>query len=307
MTDATNNSSTPTHSADFWTAWPWTTQIKPQIDQAKSLGVNTIRFFGTQMARLTQYSSYGSRLGDQTYFNRWDQLLSYVRAQGMYIYPCIGGSDWGWADFASFYNWSPPDTTAGYQAVYAEMAQHLRLFQAYLDIVIGVDLNNEAAGWAVGNGSQGRRGTALYSNLKSAAGPIPLTISSSMNAIPNPSGQNANGQWIANFTNTLDFVDIHLYCDPTPAQIDAVLSYYNLPTLMGEFGQNVAAGASARQSRYNNILACATNVTSGRQAAGSMVWSMWDQDTVSSNQWGLADRSGNLHSDVQSVFQSFPS
>ena len=71
------------------------------------------------------------------------------------------------------------------------------------------------------------------------------------------------------------------------------------PILIGEHGVNLAAGsgrASALSAQY--ALYTGTNVIGGN------VWAMTDQDTVSSNQWGLYDVSNTARSDIVAVYQA---
>jgi hypothetical protein len=295
---------TKTHLADMWRDWEWSAAgapgaagnwIKPQIDAGKALGANTVRFFSTQYGRAGSGSGYATPINDATYFGRWDQLLSYLRSQGMYCYPCLcGDSD---MQDSQWYGYTP--TLSWLQTEYA---QHARFFTKYADVIIGVDLSNETTNWPTTSG----QGLAVYRAVKVEAPNLKFTWSADFHHAPNPGGNNVDGRHYPP-SGTFDFLDAHFYYDAAVSDMDSTMSFYNMPAIIGEFGQNMAAGTTARQSRYNATKAVVNNVTSGRQVAGALAWNMYDQDTVSTNQWGIADASGNVRADVSALFSSFPS
>lgn len=298
------------HLADMWSTWPWTTWIKPQIDMAvQTFGCNYIRFFATSYGR-NPASGYASILSDQAYFYQWKQLLDYCRSLGIYCYPTLevdsdASAGRTWFGYSPNNAWRVPEW------------QHLaRLFQAYLDVVMGIDMINEAYGWATttsdtsyGNpGGNTYNAVIVYDALKSVLPQVPLTISTYFKNQPNqtnPWSSNSGGQRLP-IQGVLDFYDCHIYYDAAQTDFDVVFTQGNQAVLIGEFGADVSTGTASRQSRYNSVAA----VLSHTNAAGAAAWNMWDSQTQTSQslfRFGLADSSGNIRTDVESIFQAFPS
>jgi hypothetical protein len=263
----------PTHLADFWNTWEWSAAgafgaagnwIKPQIDLAISIGCNFIRFCGTVIGRDANAGytsgSGGGIIPDAQYFPQWAQVLQYCRSNGIYCQPTFeidtSPSTSGRASYSTTNAWRVP-----------EWKRLLQLFQAYLDVVMCVDLLNEGYGWcsstsdtSYGNpGGNTYNSVIIYDALKPTAGVIPLTVSTYFKATPNLSNpwvSNSGGQRLPT-SGVFDYYDTHLYYDPvSPAEYDGLFQS-GLPVLMGEFGQNMSVGTPDRQLRYNSALAMA--------------------------------------------------
>jgi hypothetical protein len=288
----------------LWGNWEWDAWLKPQIDVAKNLGANTIRLYGTQKARIAA-SGYTPQLPLSTYLDRWEQFFNYLRSQGMYAYPCMGFDS---AIFDARYGWTPDvDVLA------AEYAQVVRFMVKHRDIIFGVDLANESVGWAnqTAAGKTQTNGTIVYRACKDAAPGLRFTWSMFFVRAPTPP---------VNFPNagSYDYIDVHLYYggvgdvsgtnNPLETDLDNTLAYYaNTPVLVGEFGMNMQAGATARQNRYSALRDLANHqAAGGARLAGVEQWAIGVQDSNALNDWGIADGSLNVRSDVQAIYASFP-
>ncbi len=196
------------------------------------------------------------------------------------------------------YGWKP--TEAWLATEFALVCGYLNSFA---DVIIGVDLNVEANVYGY---TTPYPGPYLYRVCKQAGPLLKYTWS-----VPNEAGL------LVGLPGTgYDFIEVHSYStSATTSQFDTYMSTHGVPCLIGEFGQNMAAGSTARQTEYTNILNCVNYSTSGRQVAGAHVWSMCPQDTPGgSNDYGLcsyANPTNNAtiteRSDVSSIFASFPS
>lgn len=309
-----------THLADMWRDWEWSNPgngpggagnwIKPQLDAAKAAGCNYVRFIGTLFGR-DPASGYAT-ISDTNYFNRWQQVLDYCRSIGLYVYPTFefdtdAVAKKVWYGYSPFNSWRVPEY------------QHLmRLFQAYLDIIIGIDIQNEGYSWASQTsdtsfnnpGGNKNNGDLIYNAIKPIEPSIPLTISTFFKNPPNqadPKVNNVDGQRLPQIQ--ADFWDTHIYYDATVSDFDVVTAL-GVPVLIGEFGQDFGSGSGPRQSRYNAVKAVVNRNFSGRLFAGAAAWSMWDSDaqtTLNQFRYGLASNTGTTRNDVSALFSSFPS
>lgn len=295
--------------AKIWVDWDWTGWLKPQIDKALAIGINTIHIHGTNYGRTGSGSTGGTASGPYaevlslaTYLAEWDQILSYCRSIGMYVYPGFN-ADSAICEYTGYGGYTPSDAflTAEYTALAGVLGK-------YLDIVIGFDMAIESRPWAVAHGSQ------FYPVVKAVEPRLKLAWSCDYATAPTV-WSNLNLAY-----NSFDFIDIHNYWDATATDLDWLMNYWTKPVLIGEFGQNIGTtpngtsnnpggGTPARQSRYNGALAMVNNVTSGRRLAGACAWCMYDQnqDGVLNNSFGMYDQAGNRRSDVSAIFDSFPS
>ena len=71
------------------------------------------------------------------------------------------------------------------------------------------------------------------------------------------------------------------------------------PVVIGEHGVNMAAGAGRAAT-----LTAQYTLYGGTRVLGGNVWAMTDQDTVTSNQWGIYDASMVIRNDVATVIQA---
>lgn len=284
--------------SDMWTQWEWSAAgnpgaagnwIKPQIDSAKAVGCNTVHLLGSQYCRIGSGSGLVSPapIDLPTYLGRWRQMLDYVRSIGLKAYVGFGG-DSTICDFGAQYAYTP-----GASWLLQEYKDVAAMWAEYTDIIIGIDLSTEAKIWA----SNTANSQPIYNAVKAI---IPSVSLSWSNATPPYTAASMVP------ASVLDHYDLHAYFDVGPSDIDAVLAL-GKPVILGEFGIDAASSTAARQARYNSVRRAVDRVAQGRWLAGAHVWSMYDQDTLNTNQYGLATAAGVTRSDVLPIFQSLPS
>jgi hypothetical protein len=276
--------------ADMWVNWEWSNGgspgstgnwIKWQIDQAKALGANTIRFFSTQYGRPGSGSGYATPISTATYLAQWDQLANYLRSQGMYLYPVLG-NDTSFEDFGTYLYTTNQAWWTGEAILLA------RYLQKHADIIPGVDIHNEATNWA----NTAATGPTVYLALKQAAPLLKYTWSCADVAKRPPA-------------SSYDYFEFHVYSGQVATFFDTLLSTNNLPVMMGEFGSAITNSTGTRQALYNSVAGMHASVTGGRRVAGSICWTAAPQDAagLSSADFGLWDSSGNARTDVTPIFQ----
>lgn len=276
----------------------WTDWVKPQIDNAKSLGLNAIRMQG---------SIGGLAAGTYTmaqYLARWNQRLDYIASLGMYAYVTGGGfDDWGGATDAQ---------AAGYYAQWAAMlATH--------NNVIGVDISNEGLFFGPSAAYGGSATSGLQLTLNQTVQLI-ATLSTAIKGACNlPVSQSLiynNGTEFNTKTQPalieryVDFYDIHLTVGatsaPTPAEAALFFNHRwaKKPILFGEFSRNAAQTTANRQAYYNDVK---TLLTSRPEFIGGLAYAMADQNsTDNTKQFGLWDLAGNPRTDLTTILATFP-
>lgn len=84
--------------------WDWTNWIKPQVDRAVALNLNSIRLIGAPRSIFVDpIPGTLLKITQAQYDARWAQLADYCSKQGLYLYPCLV-SKW---DFVDVYGISP--------------------------------------------------------------------------------------------------------------------------------------------------------------------------------------------------------
>lgn len=164
--------------------------------------------------------------------------------------------------------------------------------------VIGIDMMQESHAWLV----LSSRGATIGAAVQDVTS-IPISFSNPALAVGDLN--------TTTYRNTLrpyvDFWDYHTYYDMAATDLATYWSTETIPLLLGEFGQNVAAGGAAIQSRYNSVKTIANRTEAGGQrVAGALSWAITDQDTVTSNQWGMFDVTGVARTDASTIFATFP-
>lgn len=271
-----------------WYAAPWSF-IKANIDAAYSGGANTIRIIGSFGVVLSGW------LTQAQYDAKWQQVFDYCKSLGMYVYPCCGATGFN-ADEQVF--------------TYAQIQQQIVamgvLCQRQTN-VIGIDINSEAGNvdqpWVTS--ATGMRAAVRAVKLVTN---IPVTASMFATYVGAWTGDQA-----ALLANGAEFLDIHLYYDPAADDVQTAM-WTTMPTLtvlVGEFGQNLGAGSSARTSRYSTVKALVGHVGSlGQRCAGALAWEVFDNPQSSpgaANAYGIFDYpSATPRTDVYSTWASFP-
>lgn len=265
----------------LWEQWEWTAWIKWQVDLLHQLGGNTVRLMGTYKA------IYDATLTEATYLDRWDQLATYVADLGMYLYPCCGG------DFLGAYGYTPSTAFVADQA--AGVAERLRDYPN----IIGIDIVQERQAWAATNGP------SVYAAVREVID-VPLTFSISTTS----QADFANTTWRNEINKWVDFFDYHIN-GHTPDATEFVDDYWlNKPLLIGEFGSPLSAGTAAQTAKYDAISSnvAATTTVGGIdvKCGGCLSWAITDQDTVSTNQWGMFDATGAARTHLTGAFAALP-
>jgi hypothetical protein len=277
---------TPSVWAGLWQTWDWDTWIKPIIDDARSIGANSIRTIGN-----TLVVTSGMISADE-YLNRWRQLLDYTASQGMYFFPC--GGDLG--------HWGHVTTLSAAEDIYRSWSDLL----AEYSHVVGVDISNEASAKGADEGigyNQPEPWPDVIKRLGELVREVshkPITHSRSLN---NPLRW-ANGSI---YLDTLsDFISIHCYYSPGREDADALHAApwgSGKQLLIGETGAGLDLNSEERSARYRAVKAL---VEASPDNVGALAWSGYDLKDKPRDQKGLFDRNRRPRSDITSVFETFP-
>lgn len=263
----------------FWsTAWNWETWVKPQIDRSAALGANTIRCIGTASGVLDGLVSR------PTYLARWEQMAAHVNSLGMRLYPCGTGED--------------PTVIANDSALADELVALADALAPYDPI--GFDMVQERPIWA----EDITRGGVVAGVVASAQPDLPLAFSWSITSADSVNHLHR----FARLRQYTDFADIHVYRDDlTASAFDAYWAHETNPLLIGEFGQNVAAGQAAQESRYNLAKVLVDHASPhGNRLAGALAWAAADQGTADVDKWGMWDNAGTARTYLTDIWSTFP-
>lgn len=259
--------------------WPtrWPTWIKPQVDYlaGNAVGANCIRMIGAQEGVVNSLFS-------QDYHDSCiEQLASYCRSLGVHYFLCTGGIQTGLT--TAIGSGLTPQQLAAVQATTIR-----RLSQ--LDNVVGVDLIQEAQSGSIGNSFL----IANIAEVRRLGVTLPLTMSAScVNTAPGTPQPGPQGEsWLLNvpdgrMAQYMDFLSLHVYFRALdPSWLDQFVSAFpDLDVIIGEFGRSFADGASLQASDYQRWLSIGS--APARQVRGAICWAASDQNTVSSERWGV--------------------
>jgi hypothetical protein len=267
----------------MWAEWDWTNWIKPQVDRAVALGMNTVRVIGSAECVIVDPIPVTlPKISQATYLARWQQLVEYCQSVGLYLYPVVV-QKWDFIDTQTpTYNFQASNVTN----VVTATAQLLGVYTN----VIGFDCFQEGDatyGLAVADV------LAMYSAIRAVAPTVPLTTSNSTGGFGTLRGfwddttSLSYQAWTA--TGGSDFIDIHLYTDALVASdLDGFIQRVGKPVLIGEFGDSVDQTTGAIAARYAAMAA----VHNRQGVIGSLVWALADQTTTSTDEWGVWDNTG---------------
>jgi len=278
---------TPTQVALGVTAWAtfwqgivngdgtlaWVTAQVDALRGASTKG-NAVRIIGC---------NGGIRQGFYTraqYIAAWQAVSDYCASVGVVIYPALGSS---WNDFGVGCNtpalW-PTTADADDMAAVALALSRMGNIVAF-DVVQEYRANMPTAATILDAQAQL---TTVFTAIRAAGVSTPLTAS-------NPVFNDAN--WTGYNIDTepafMDFIDRHMYYPagtlPTVTGISAVYALIGsrTPVVIGEVGILVNASGANRTAIFNSI----RDVLRGSRIVGAFAWSIGDQDTVSTNQYGL--------------------
>lgn len=292
----------PNSWAELWGLWDWAGWVKPMLDNAKSIGLNTVRVMGSHNVQTGSGGPYGAQISRAAYLANWTQLLDYCRSIGLWVYPSVAGdsqiSDYGHS-VGSDYGYTP-----GAAWMLGEYQAIATLFASYTDIIVGIDLYNEAQTWTrTLSNSQ-----PIYNAVKAILPHVSLTWSTAWGAQPTDLSALPAQE-------VVDHWEVHIYFfEPTSNTLDGVFDGSGTQDIrkvvIGEFGINDLSNSTARQSFYTSIKGLLTHIgANGRQCAGAMAWALSDQDQDASprtNHYGLWTQGGTPRSDIITVLQTFP-
>jgi len=272
--------------AGLWQTWDWHTWIKPIVDDARSIGANSIRIVGNTLVVTSGMISL------EDYLNRWRQLLDYTASQNMYIFPC--GGDLG--------HWGNATTLSAAENIYRSWSEVL----ANYPHVVGVDISNEAGANDNDDGisyNQPEPWPDVIKRLGELVRQVshkPITHSRSIN---NPLRW-ANGSI---YLDTLsDFLSIHCYYGPNRNDADVLRAApwgSGKQLLIGETGIGMDLTSEERSARYRAVKAL---VEASPNNVGALAWSGYDLSSVPESQMGLFDLNRHPRTDITSVFETFP-
>ena len=268
---------------NLWKTWRWDEWIKPQVDAAASIGANTVRIIGTYDA------IHDGTLTQATYHTRQQQLAAYVNSLGMAYYPCAGGHISDVIDRAPFYT---------NDFIIGQATDLLAALDGH--DIIGLDVVQENRAWA----AQTERGGAVMQAIREAHPGVPLTYSWHS---PSTDSTAYRADQVHALDRYVDFHDIHVYDDVAADYLDFHWDETDKPLLIGEFGQNLAAGQPAQESRYSSVKGLLDHsAPGGQRLAGSLAWAITDQQSVDAGKWGLFDASFVERTYLTGVFATFP-
>ncbi len=264
----------------LFSEWDWDDWIRPQIDRARLLGMNTVRLIGNPGIIFLPAGDNYPAITLEQYIARWRQLAEYTESLGMMLYPALC-EKWAFWDGTKF-DYTNPDRVGAVTAVAKALA-------AYPNVV-GFDVFQEGSG--KDDGLTVSNVLDLYSAIRSVAPNVPLTTSSSSDGFDNADDFWADQSsipyqaWTANGGS--DFIDIHIYLENVDVARIAGLSGLGKPILVGEFGTPQSLTPAQQTGR----------IVSGRDlhnlpsVLGSIVWGLADQGAADTDKFGVWDNSG---------------
>lgn len=264
----------------LFSEWDWDDWIRPQVDRARVLGMNTVRLIGNPGIIFLPAGDNYPAITQEQYIARWRQLAEYTQSLGMMLYPALC-EKWAFWDGTKF-DFTNPERVAAVTAVAKALA-------AYPN-VIGFDVFQEGSG--KDDGLTVSNVLDLYSSIRSVAPDVPLTTSNSSDNFGNTDDFWADQSsipyqaWTANGGS--DFIDIHVYLENADVTRLANFSRLGKPILVGEFGTPQSLTPTQQVGR----------IVSGKDlhnlpgVLGSIVWGLADQGAADADKVGVWDNSG---------------
>lgn len=264
----------------LFSEWDWDNWIKPQVDRARILGMNTIRLIGNPGIVFTPAGEGYPVITLEQYISRWRQLADYTKSLGMMLYPALCEK---WAFWnGSSYDFVNSDRINAIQAVAKALAEYPN--------VIGFDLFQEGSG--KDDGLTVSNVLDLYHAIRLVAPNIPLTTSNSSVGFDNPedfwSDQSSLPYQVWTADGGADFLDIHVYLSDVQAERLSIFRRMGKPILVGEFGTPQSLAPAQQQSRIISV----KNLQSDPGVLGCIVWGLADQGSADADKFGVWDNSG---------------
>lgn len=248
-------------------SWDWDGWIKPQIDliAGNNVGGNCIRIIGEVFGIATGLYT------EAFYLARHRQLADYCAAVGVHLYACCSGKG------------TPPQVTISNDGAVNLMMGYLRMMQEYPN-VIGVDVVQESN--VVAKPTDANL-IDILARLRAAGVTLPLTASTGEINVASA----ATAPWIYAMGQYFDFIDVHNYTYPVTMQrFDGLRTAFpDKDILVGEYGRAQNIAIDTRLTDLKQILDLCNS--GDRRIRGGLRWAITDQDSVTSNMWGLYDTS----------------
>lgn len=266
----------------LFSEWDWDNWIKPQVDRAQALGMNTIRLIGNPGITFMPAGDNYPAITQEQYIARWRQLADYTKSLGMMLYPALC-EKWAFWD-GTIFNFADRDRVNAITAVAKALA-------AYPN-VIGFDVFQEGSG--KDDGLTLSNVLDLYSAIRSVAPGVPLTTSNSSDGFGNPDDFWSDQKsiqyqaWTANGGS--DFVDIHVYLENVDVSNLSNFSRLGKPIIVGEFGTPQSLTPTQQVGR----IVSGKDLHNLPDVLGSIVWGLADQGTGDIDKIGVWDNSGFL-------------
>jgi hypothetical protein len=273
--------------ATMWRTWQWDDWIAPQISDCASLG-NTARLWGD-----TEVVALGLLTRD-AYLKRWQQMLDFTAAQGLYVFACGGGrGDFSHSDAVSLYRpWT-------------------ELLASYPN-VLGVDVINEAWSESVSYGHDYSDNVKLVRSLTDTVRSCGLPATASF-----PMAKSEWWDWdgahpiyrkhpTAPYWEASDYIDIHVYAKGTPAQL---VSTYNFPwakgkpVIFGEFGVSTRTTKPDERTAFYQMVK--QMIAATPHHLGGLAWSTYDVNNEN-NTYGLFKAPGVPRTEMTSLLEQLP-
>lgn len=308
--------------------WDWDNWIKPQVDRAALLGLNSVRLIGGPYAIFAVPAGY-SQITQEVYDLHWEQLAQYCLSKNMLLYPCLV-SKWDYLDRVIPYSdtamLNSLKTTASVLAKYPNIIG-FDIFQeggeaawfASTTYALGdVRSNGGNAYQCIGAGTSAGSGGPTGTNASIVDGTVTwkylipslalsdlLNFSSELRTISNikiTMSRSMSDGFGWQDTSSLhyqfygdpagaDYLDFHIYTDGViPGNMDFQAIKANKPLLIGEFGANQSEAGGIQTARFSALMA----LHARGPVMGSFVWALADQKTSASpvDQWGVWDNTG---------------
>jgi hypothetical protein len=259
----------------------WGSYIKPQIDNAASIGANAVRMMGAAPSVITGYCT------ETQYLDAYEQLVDYCATQGLWVYAVLSASqEWGGNSVASVMPIMEAQATmldAKPNVFAIDVCQEIGLTPGF----ISSSSTHDAA-------------SQLVTPIRTVTS-LPLTCSV-VTSTNNTSAQFASTT-VTDYTDLFDFFDYHPYYDGmTVADVATAASAAATAgkvILFGEYG-----ATDTLYQRYEAVV----DVTEGTaNLVGSFAWAATDRQGGTTGEFGLFAEPGfTPRTALVTAFQKIP-
>lgn len=255
------------------------------MDDAISLGANCIAIIGSTAAVTS------GDITQATYLARWQQVLDYLTAGGVYALPV--GCDLGhWGAVSTLENATPVFSAWG------------ALMDTY-ECVIGIDVTNEPLSRTTHTGWTADQIVTVQMSLSATLRAVttkPIThsyVGNSVDTLSRPDDY-------APLAVDADFISLHSYYAMSAEDYGVMRRRWwaeGRQFLLGEFGADLTLSTGDRAARY---AAAKSVVDSDSAFMGAIAWAGYDTSPTPAAQFGLFDATRTARDDIADVFATFP-